>query len=125
MVAFQLEGVEIDHCLACRGTWLDAGELEQLTELAGAPSGELSRALEFSREGSRTRRRCPRCPRRLREITIHDVVVDRCPSGHGLWLDEGEMETVTRSATGGQAGEVARFFKDLYRSELDSSKRGD
>ena len=39
MVALQLEGVEIDHCLACRGTWLDAGELEQLAEFSGADPG--------------------------------------------------------------------------------------
>ncbi len=33
MVAFELEGVEIDRCLACEGTWLDAGELELIVEL--------------------------------------------------------------------------------------------
>ena len=45
LVAFELRGVEIDHCVDCGGTWLDAGELETITESAGVPSGELSRAL--------------------------------------------------------------------------------
>jgi len=125
MVAYQLEGVEIDHCLACRGTWLDAGELEQLTELSGAQPDELGRILEISRDGSRTRRRCPRCPRRLREIELHGVVLDRCPSGHGLWLDEGEMESLLRSTSAGQEGVVARFFRELYRNELNTSKEGE
>ena len=33
------EGVEIDRCMECRGTWLDAGELELITEFAGAEPG--------------------------------------------------------------------------------------
>lgn len=30
------EGVKIDSCTECRGVWLDAGELEQLTAEKGA-----------------------------------------------------------------------------------------
>lgn len=29
--ALTLEGVEIDRCRSCNGTWLDAGELDQLS----------------------------------------------------------------------------------------------
>ena len=120
MVAFELEGVEIDHCLSCLGTWLDAGELEMISELAGVPPGEMGRALVERRGGRRTRRHCPRCPRRLREIDIGDpqpVSIDRCPWGHGLWFDRGEMLEVIRSFAGGEDGEVARFFGNLYQSE--------
>ena len=39
MVAYELEGIEIDRCLCCDGVWLDAGELEMVTELAGADPG--------------------------------------------------------------------------------------
>ncbi|HWA76297.1 MAG TPA: zf-TFIIB domain-containing protein [Polyangiaceae bacterium] len=34
LVARTLRGVEIDQCDSCRGVWLDAGELEQLTQKA-------------------------------------------------------------------------------------------
>ena len=27
MIALELEGIEIDHCLDCGGTWLDSGEI--------------------------------------------------------------------------------------------------
>ena len=30
MITLELEQVEVDHCLECRGIWLDAGELELL-----------------------------------------------------------------------------------------------
>jgi Zn-finger nucleic acid-binding protein len=129
LVAFQLEGVEVDHCVSCEGTWLDSGELQQIVELAGAEAGRLSQTLSHSRQGRRTRRRCPRCPHKLREIELGRdpaAVIDRCPGGHGLWFDRGEMLTVVRSFAGGEEGEVARFFGDLFRSELEASQpRGD
>ena len=123
MVAYELEGVEIDHCVSCLGTWLDAGELEMLAELAGVSAGAMSEALTARRRGPRTRRRCPRCPRRLREIDIGEtqaVSIDTCPWGHGLWFDRGEMQAVMRSVAGGEEGEVARFFAELYRSENEA-----
>ncbi len=27
------QGVEIDHCLECRGIWLDRGELDKIIEV--------------------------------------------------------------------------------------------
>ncbi len=54
LIAYQLDGVEIDHCLSCLGTWLDAGELEQIGARAGAGTDRLERTLEASRAGKRT-----------------------------------------------------------------------
>ena len=55
MVSFEFEGVEIDRCLECGGTWLDAGELELLTELAGVEPGGVSRALQEAEAKGRSR----------------------------------------------------------------------
>jgi Zn-finger nucleic acid-binding protein len=129
LVAFELEGVEIDRCVTCGGTWLDAGELEQITELAGVSPGRLSEALDSATGGKHGKRRCPRCGRKLRLITIGDepaVEVDRCPRGDGLWLDADEMQAViTSCADEEEAGAVARFFADLYRHELDPRSEGE
>jgi Zn-finger nucleic acid-binding protein len=35
MMVLELEKVEIDYCVLCRGIWLDEGELEMLLESAG------------------------------------------------------------------------------------------
>jgi Zn-finger nucleic acid-binding protein len=128
MVAFELEGIEIDRCLECGGTWLDAGELEQIVELGGVDPAELERELSAATAEKKTRRRCPRCPRRLREFQVGDasrVVLDRCGAGHGLWFDRGEMETVIRSFSEGAGGAVARFFGDLYHHELEPTDEGE
>jgi len=128
MVVLELEGVEIDHCLSCGGTWLDAGELEQIAELAGVPPVEAARIAPGPREGPRTQRRCPRCRTKLREIELPaepPVAVDRCPRGHGLWLDRGELIAAVRARAGDREAAVARFFAELYRSEFESVAEGD
>ena len=126
MVSFEHEGVEIDRCLECGGTWLDAGELELLTELSGVEPGGLSRALQEATPVRRGRRRCPRCRRRLQLIEVEShIELDRCRRGDGLWLDRGEMEAVVLSFAEGEEGAVARFFADLYRSDLAIQPEGD
>lgn len=128
LIAFELDGVEIDHCLACHGTWLDAGELEQIAELAGVSGGALSSAMQAANPGPRSRRRCPRCRRRLNSATVGAnpaVEIDRCPLEHGLWLDAGELKTLITSFAGGEAGAVAEFLGDLLRHELDAGAKGE
>ena len=128
LVVIELEGIEIDRCVQCRGTWLDAGELEQIVELAGIEPGRVTAAMQAARRGRRGQRRCPRCNRRLDVITIGTdpaVEVDHCPIGHGLWLDAGEMRAIVRSFSGGEEGVVAKFFADLFRHDLAEEAEGE
>ena len=122
LVVFELEGVEIDHCISCGGTWLDAGELETITELAGVESGELSRALAEASARRVDPRPCPRCQKKMEVFAIGSekpVELDRCPHGDGIWFDRGEMKAVISAFQEGEAGEVGRFFAKVYRSELE------
>lgn len=126
MIVLEFDGVEVDRCSGCGGTWLDAGELELIAARAGVPADRVLEALATARERGRSRRRCLRCPRRLREIAVGagpEVHLDRCPWGHGLWCDRGEMVSVVRSLAGD--GPVARFFADLYRSEIEPLEKGE
>ena len=66
LLIYELDGVETDHCVACGGTWLDAGELEMVLENAGVDPTPLVEALEDARPGGKTVRRCPRCRNRYR-----------------------------------------------------------
>ena len=125
LVVVELEGVEIDRCVACRGTWLDAGELEQIVELAGIEPGRISAAIDSTRRERRGRRRCPRCNRKMDIVSIgQGVELDHCPIGHGLWLDAGEIRAVVRSFSGGEEGVVAQFFADLFRHDLAEEPEG-
>ncbi len=128
LVAYELNGVEIDHCLECRGTWLDSGELEQISHFAGAADGVLHAACARGKRGEKTPYRCPRCSKRLRTLTIDGedpVVLDNCPRGCGLWFDRGEMRDLIAAHSDEQEEAVASFFADLLPSEAQSSAEGE
>jgi len=129
LVAFELDGVEIDRCVTCSGTWLDAGELEWIAERAGVDPGPLSEALRAAAgSGQRTKLRCPRCGGRMSAMIVGSapgVEIDRCRREHGLWFDAGEMEKIVASFAEGEQGAVARFFADLYRYDVRSENKGD
>jgi Zn-finger nucleic acid-binding protein len=117
MVAFELEGVEIDRCVSCRGTWLDNGELQLIAALAGVAAGGLTAALVEAKSSRGGPRRCPRCIRRLGAIDVGGVSpieIDRCPGGCGLWFDDGEMGLFMARFDEGEKGAVARFFADWF-----------
>jgi hypothetical protein len=124
LIVVELEGVEVDYCPACHGTWLDTGELELITELAGGQPGPLHRALHDAGRGASGRRRCPRCRRKLRRIdlgTAPVVQLDRCPVGQGLWFDAGELATLVREYAGREEATLAHFFGDLFRHRLSGA----
>jgi Zn-finger nucleic acid-binding protein len=130
MVAFEYEGVELDHCMQCKGTWLDRGELEQIARLAGvAEQGALSGRIANTPRRSKSPRRCPRCKRPLELTTVplegRELSIDRCPRGDGLWFDQGELAALIHGAAPDPADEAAaRFLAGLFHHELQQSKKG-
>lgn len=140
LIVVEYEGIELDHCTVCRGTWLDTGELELLAERAGIPTARLAglfaggRASGHGRPGETGRpRRCPRCRRRLlvEGLALRDaagdaergglLTIDRCPAADGLWLDPGELAMIVRHC-GGDMAALADFLGDLFRHELSGRK---
>ena len=47
------------------------------------------------------RGRCPRCSQHLTKKVHHNVEIHQCPAGHGVWLDDGALDTlVARESSG-------------------------
>ena len=107
-------GFDLERCPVCRGTFLDAGELEKL-QAAGKNRGRRGEAaqLELVRRAFAQGRRpedatkalddrpvdCPKCDGTMfeREWGIGTLVrVDVCLDCRGVWLDEGELEALSR-----------------------------
>jgi hypothetical protein len=69
---------------------------ELLLKLKGQANSEEEQAVR-----ELARMRCPKCGERLVTRSEHQVEIDACPSGHGIWLDDGELEKLTaRESTG-------------------------
>ena len=127
MIVVEFEGVEVDHCVKCHGVWLDTGELELITALAGGQAGPLENALRDVSGANRGKRRCPRCPRKMRVLSVGvepAVKLDCCPAGHGLWFDAGELAAVIQGAGGAANAHVADFLGQLFQQNTSDTKRG-
>lgn len=126
MILLEYEGVEIDYCPETGAIWLDAGELEQIGHLAGADPARLAQAIREGQPKGRGEKRCPRCRKRLERIAVSETLeLDRCPRGHGLWFDRGELRALAASVAEGEASaSVARFLASMFQHDLDRPDTG-
>lgn len=109
-------GATIDRCTSCRGLWLDAAELQRV--LQASPGTGASAAARVDRSTPpRTPAGVRRCPRDGEELvptpdpTQPHVVVDRCRSCLGIFLDAGELRDLAEHTL----GEWLRGFLGLGR----------
>ena len=114
LVVFELDGVEIDRCLTCAGTWLDAGELDRL---ARSGPGGMGAAVAGAEGARKDERRCVRCSAKMDIVAVRGVDVDRCPRGHGMWFDRSEMETLIAAFQAGDGDAMARILGELRPSK--------
>lgn len=98
----EFEGVELDLCLDGHGCWFDDQELRILLEELDAPAALAafeSRLRKVTAPDQGPRRPCPRCDAKMDHVQApagedYDAgpILDRCPHGHGIWFDQGELE---------------------------------
>ena len=89
----EFQGVELDLCPDCNGTWFDRGELDLILDQEHPVEQNAAKTEE-------ARRRCPICRKKMDKLNIgpgRSVLIDSCPEGCGLWFDAGELDDLTRN----------------------------
>jgi Zn-finger nucleic acid-binding protein len=88
----RMRNLSVEYCRQCRGSWFDPGELGLITHNPrDVPSSGVSHR--------KSRFRCPVCDTAMWECIFRkpfNLLVDRCPDGHGVYLEEGELERALR-----------------------------
>lgn len=116
MIVLELEQVEVDHCVACGGVWLDGGELELLLEDAE----ERKKLLESISKGQASHeksRKCPMCDRKMAKAVCgpaKQLLLDRCPKRHGFWFDRNELLTVLQLGGADRESKVVHFLQKIF-----------
>ena len=92
-------GVEIDHCPACQGLWLDAGELTDL-QAWFSPDDQFiqdtQQAGDLPRHDDALKSACPADGTQLKGCRLPETrdlsrpTLDICPHCLGIWVDGGE-----------------------------------
>ena len=85
--------ITVDRCVRCHALWFDARELDNvLQELYTAGSGPEER---IPKRGLSSRR-CPRCDIRLESAGWTGLVLDRCPTCRGLFVEVHDLAQLQR-----------------------------
>ena len=84
------KGIEVDHCPACHGRWLDYGELDDLEALAAPDEDTRHATVEFAKRPSELK--CPLCEKQMRAFNsrAYNLELDTCEAAPGSWLDVGD-----------------------------------
>ena len=90
-------------------TFFAKQELERRRSLALAREEQL-RTEERRMLKERHWMRCPKCGMELLEIEHLGHKVDQCSACRGLWLDAGELESLTRDEGAGFLGNLRKVF---------------
>lgn len=97
MVSDVRADVALDRCLDCGGLWFDATELDRHLAFNLVPQAQVTEATIPPR--GRSARTCPRCrPKLLQHAGWPALLLDRCNTCHGLFLDGGELEALKAQA---------------------------
>jgi len=97
MIICELNQVEIDYCLTCKGIWLDSGELELIFSDG---NGKNTEQYFIHKSGyTEDKRRCPVCKKKMEKVEFEKsgIVLDKCYS-HGLWFDSGELKALLNTS---------------------------
>lgn len=84
--------IAIDYCTHCRGCWFEPGELG----LVAGTAQDVPATQTMHRKSKYT---CPVCSTAMWESVYKKpftLLVDRCPNGHGVYLEQGELERVLK-----------------------------
>ncbi len=93
-----IAGVTLDRCAGCGAIWLDPGELARLLACTKSVlEADIGRSGPEARGQSLGEVVCPRdltplAPKRHPEQS--HVIIDECPTCHGMLLDAGELRDI-------------------------------
>ena len=116
MIVLELNEVETDHCVACGGIWLDAGELELLLEDSDEKDKLLS-SFQVDKVTKEKSVKCPICLKKMNKVlwgTTDKIRIDECRKNDGLWFDKGELEEMMRVGSADKDSRVLDLLKDIF-----------
>jgi Zn-finger nucleic acid-binding protein len=101
LTALFYEGIEIDICEACKGVWLDYGELTHILEKPRQWPEDtvrkvLGRLVRYNAPpfGDARELLCPKCSVALEEVNYQgtsNIILNPCLNLDGVWLDAGRL----------------------------------
>jgi Zn-finger nucleic acid-binding protein len=119
MITLELNEVEVDYCLECKGIWLDEGELETLLD-STALAIELLDSFQKT-QSDEIIHRCPICLKKMEKISVGDsekqIIIDKCAKNHGLWFGKGELSLILEKASLDKESKIQKLLKEIFTQD--------
>ena len=81
-----------EYCARC-------GKARTKADFEGLPTCDNCKLeIESDREEKRP---CPNCHTEMEKTIVMNVIIDKCPSCHGAWLDGGELDLLQQAVQSG------------------------
>ena len=119
MLILELNQVEIDSCFKSGGIWLDGGELEMLIQNETERKNLLN-SFKVRNDVKEKKHKCPACRKKMLKVKAGntDIIIDKCPSEHGIWFDKGELEKILHSALLKEDDQIIILLKEIFKSRI-------
>ena len=120
MIVLELEEVETDYCISCKGIWLDNGELESLL-IDGKEKDALLNSIKFETNTEEIILRCPICNSKMNKVSVgveETILLDKCKNNHGFWFDSGEIFEVIKFGSFNKNNSVIQMLSNMYKNEI-------
>lgn len=113
MIILELNKVEIDYCTACKGIWLDRGELDLI--FSSSEKKEIAKLFSVKNNLDEIKRRCPICKKKMNKAEFENtgIIIDSCSKEHGLWFDSGELKSILKSAEV-ENSKIINMLKEMF-----------
>ncbi len=116
LIIVEREQIELDYCPECKGFWFDNKEWDLLCQRLelrnGKPIGSLYSIPNIHvKEGIK---QCPSCNENMDKILAYSIILDRCPNGHGVWFDEGEISRLFNKDSDKNFGTPINFLGETF-----------
>ena len=123
MITLELNDVEIDFCCDCNGIWLDSGEIELLVaDIQQAQ--KLINSFKIAKNITEKLRKCPICLKKMQKISVSQsetpLIIDKCPKGHGLWFDKGELKEIVSIGQFDNQKKIQSILNDMFDESRSS-----
>lgn len=118
LAALEYSGVEVDHCIACGGVWLDEGEVRLFFGSANETAIFLDTLMASTQEPQR-KLRCPISGKLMRKAHLTSdqaLTVDVSPLG--IWFDRGELSALLESGSWpSEVAPIAAWMKEVFGAQ--------
>lgn len=120
MIILELNKIELDYCVSCKGIWLDAGELELILEDETVYVNLLNK-FNKANNSEEEAKPCPICAGGMDKVVClskegneKDITIDQCKDGHGLWFDQGELKEIINNVDLDEENKIIKLMDDMF-----------